>query len=124
VPIDRGSKIDISVVACFAIGPGATLTPFGESLSTIVAKLSGALHYAGFDFLIRILGIYIIPAVILLGIIGVILYKRGSAGTGVSVCYLQREITMQAVVSAGKVYLFIMALVFLGEGFNRPSSIM
>jgi len=31
---------------------------------------------------------------------------------------------MQAVVSSGKVYLFIMALVFLGEGFNRPSSIM
>jgi len=119
LPLDRGSKIDITVVACFAIGLGAALTPLGEPLSTIiVAKLSGAPHYAGFDFLFRILGIYIIPAVILLGIIGVILYKRGSAGTGVSECHIQRETIRQVVVRSGKVYLFIMALVFLGEGFK------
>jgi predicted cation transporter len=119
LPLDRSSKIDITVVACFAIGLGAALTPLGEPLSTIVvAKLSGAPHYAGFDFLFRILGIYIIPAVILLGIIGVILYKRGSAGTGASECHLQRETIRQVVVRSGKVYLFIMALVFLGEGFK------
>jgi predicted cation transporter len=119
LPLDRGSKIDITIVACFAIGLGAALTPLGEPLSTIVvAKLSGAPHYAGFDFLIRILGIYIIPAVIILGIIGVILYKRGSTGTGVPECHLQRETIRQVVVRAGKVYLFIMALVFLGEGFK------
>jgi predicted cation transporter len=119
LPLDRDSKIDVCVVACFAIGLGAALTPLGEPLSTIVvAKLSGAPHYAGFDFLIRNLGIYIIPAVILLGIIGVILYKRGSAGTGVSECHLQRETIRQVVVRSGKVYLFIMALVFLGEGFK------
>jgi predicted cation transporter len=119
LPLDRGSKIDITVVACFAIGLGAALTPLGEPLSTIVvAKLSGAPHYAGFDFLILILGIYIIPAVIILGIIGVILYKRGSTGTGVPECHLQRETIRQVVVRAGKVYLFIMALVFLGEGFK------
>jgi len=119
LPLDRGSKIDITVVACFAIGLGAALTPLGEPLSTIiVAKLSGAPHFARFDFLFRILGIYIIPAVIFLGIIGVILYKRGSAGTGVSECHLQRETIRQVVVRSGKVYLFIMALVFLGEGFK------
>jgi len=119
LPLDRGSKIDITIVACFAIGLGAALTPLGEPLSTIiVAKLSGAPHYAGFDFLFRILGIYIIPAIILLGIIGVILYKRGGTGTGVAECHLQRETIRQVVVRAGKVYLFIMALVFLGEGFK------
>ena len=119
LPLDRGLKIDITVIACFAIGLGAALTPLGEPLSTIVvARLSGAPHYAGFDFLIRILGIYIIPAVILLGIIGVILYKRGSTGTGVPECHLQRETIREVVVRSGKVYLFIMALVFLGEGFK------
>ncbi|MCX6688767.1 MAG: DUF1646 family protein [Methanoregula sp.] len=119
LPLDRGSKIDITVVACFAIGLGAALTPLGEPLSTIViAKLSGAPHYASFDFLINILGIYIVPAVIVLGIIGVFLYKRGSTGTDVSECHLQRETIRQVVVRSGKVYLFIMALVFLGEGFK------
>jgi len=119
LPLDRGSKIDITVVACFAIGLGAALTPLGEPLSTIVvAKLSGAPHYAGFNFLLSVLGIYVIPAVILLGIIGVIQYKRGGTGTGVTECHLQRETIRQVVVRAGKVYLFIMALVFLGEGFK------
>ena len=119
LPLERASKIDITVVACFSIGLGAALTPLGEPLSTIVTgKLSGAPHYAGFDFLFRILGIYIIPAVILLGIMGVILYKRGGTGTGVTECHLQRETIRQVVVRAGKVYLFIMALVFLGEGFK------
>jgi len=53
-----------------------------------------------------------------LGIIGVVLYKRGSTGTGVPECHLQRETIRQVVVRSGKVYLFIMALAFLGEGFK------
>jgi predicted cation transporter len=58
LPLDRGSKIDVCAIACFAIGMGAVLTPIGEPLSTIVvSKLSGAPYYAGFDFLIRSLGI-------------------------------------------------------------------
>ena len=119
LPLERDSKIDITVVACFSIGLGAALTPLGEPLSTIViGKLSGPPHYAGFDFLLQILGIYIIPALILLGIMGVILYKRGGTGTEVAECHLQRETIRQVVVRAGKVYLFIMALVFLGGGFK------
>ena len=119
LPLERDSKIDITVVACFAIGMGAALTPLGEPLSTIViSKLSGAPYYAGFDFLLQLLGIYIIPAVIALGIIGVLLLRRARAGTGVAECHLQRETLRQVVIRAGKVYLFIMALVFLGEGFK------
>jgi predicted cation transporter len=119
LPLERDSKIDITVVACFAIGMGAALTPLGEPLSTIVvSKLSGAPYYAGFDFLLQLLGIYVIPAVIVLGIIGVFLLKRVGTGTGVAECHLQRETMRQVVVRAGKVYLFIMALVFLGEGFK------
>ena len=119
LPLERDSKIDVTVVACFAIGMGAALTPLGEPLSTIViSKLSGAPYYAGFDFLLQLLGIYIIPAVIVLGIIGVLLFKRAGAGTGFAECHLQRETLRQVVIRAGKVYLFIMALVFLGEGFK------
>jgi predicted cation transporter len=119
LPLERDSKIDITVVACFAIGMGAALTPLGEPLSTIViSKLSGAPYYAGFDFLFQLLGIYIIPVVIALGIIGVLLFRRARTGTGVAECHLQRETLRQVVIRAGKVYLFIMALVFLGEGFK------
>lgn len=67
-------KVDITVVTCFSIGLGAGLTPIGEPLSTIVvSKLSGSPHHAGFDFLVGLLGSYILPAVILLGFIGLFL---------------------------------------------------
>ena len=42
LPVSRGDKISVTVVACFSIGLGAVLTPLGEPLSTIAtSKLSG-----------------------------------------------------------------------------------
>ena len=42
LPLPKEPKIRLAVVACFAIGLGAALTPLGEPLSTIVvSKLSG-----------------------------------------------------------------------------------
>src|ERR1043166_6655949 len=41
--LHRRAEVHLTVIACFAIGLGAALTPLGEPLSTIaVAKLSGA----------------------------------------------------------------------------------
>ncbi|MGH2400955.1 MAG: DUF1646 family protein, partial [bacterium] len=52
------------VVACMALGLGAALTPIGEPLSTIAtAKLN-----ADFWFLMRLLGLWVIPGVVLLGV--------------------------------------------------------
>ena len=69
-PIPRREKLYVSVIACFAIGLGAALTPVGEPLSTIaIQKLSGPPYYAGFFFLFEHLGIYIIPTVIVISIL-------------------------------------------------------
>jgi predicted cation transporter len=119
LPLDRKTKVDITVVACFAIGMGAGLTPIGEPLTTIVvAKLAGAPYYAGFDFLIRLIGIFIAPAIFLLGAAGYFFIRKLPAPSEVMECRLQRETLTQVFVRAGKVYLFIMALIFLGEGFK------
>ncbi len=51
------------VVACVAIGLGAALTPIGEPLSTIAtAKL-----HQDFWFLMRVLGPWIVPGIVVLG---------------------------------------------------------
>ena len=73
--------MEIAVVSCFSIGLGAGLTPLGEPLSTIViSKLSAAPYHAGFTFLFDKLGIYIIPAIIVLGVVGVFLFRRSHTG--------------------------------------------
>ena len=119
MPISRKSKIDLVVIACFSIGLGAALTPLGEPLSTIaISKLSGPPYYAGFDYLINLLGKYIIPGIIAYGIVG--MFFLGKADTkdqglkGEDYKETLKDVIMRAV----KVYVFIMALVFLGDGFK------
>ncbi len=74
--LDKKFETNLTIIACFAIGLGAALTPIGEPLSTIaIAKLKGEPHHADFFFLLKLLGIYIIPGIVFLGII--IEYFRG-----------------------------------------------
>ncbi len=113
------AKVEVTVVSCFSIGLGAGLTPLGEPLSTIViSKLSGAPYYAGFSFLFDRLALFIIPAVLALGVVGVVLFSRSHTGDEKLECIVERETLSEIFLRAGKVWLFIMALVFLGEGFK------
>jgi predicted cation transporter len=119
LPVIKKAKVEIAVVACFSIGLGAGLTPLGEPLTTIViSKLSGAPYNAGFLFLFDKLAVYIIPAVIALGFVGVFLFNRSHTGDTKLECIIERESPRDIVIRAAKVYLFIMALIFLGEGFK------
>jgi predicted cation transporter len=119
LPLGREEKIGVTVISCFSIGLGAVLTPLGEPLSTIaISKLSGEPYYAGFWFLFDLLAIYVIPGVLAMGVLGVVFLKRQGIPTEGLECKLVRENLRDVVIRAGKVYLFIMALVFLGEGFK------
>ena len=118
LPISRKSKIDLTVIACFSIGLGAALTPLGEPLSTIaISKLSGAPYHADFYFLFDMLGKYIISGIFVLGIIGMFFLGKvdmKSQETKAEYSETLKDVIMRAV----KVYLFIMALTFLGDGFK------
>lgn len=119
LPLDRKFETKMTIIACFAIGLGAALTPIGEPLSTIVtAKLKGPPYNAGFLFLFKHLWFYIIPAVVLLGIIGAFLRAQQSKNVVVQSQKLAEENTKDVLLRAGKVYLFVMALLFLGAGFK------
>jgi len=74
LPLDRKRRVEIVIISCFSIGLGAVLTPMGEPLSTIaIAALKGDPYYAGFFFLAVHLGVYVLPGVVLFGLIAAVL---------------------------------------------------
>jgi predicted cation transporter len=116
--LERKNEIHLVILACFSIGLGAALTPIGEPLSTIaIAKLKGIPYHTDFFFLFRHLGLFIIPGIILFGLLGVILMPsklqkvHGLKGGKEEAI---KDISMRTM----KVYLFVMALIFLGHGFK------
>jgi predicted cation transporter len=120
LPLHRHAEVNLTIIACFAIGLGAALTPLGEPLSTIViSKLSGAPYHASFSYLAKLLGSYVVPAVILLGIVAIFLVHELPEDTGASLAAEEDEKNVSEVfIRAGKVYIFVMALIFLGAGFK------
>ncbi len=122
--LERNAEIKIVVTACFALGLGAGLTPLGEPLSTITtAKLAGPPYHAGFWFLVVHLGLWIIPGVLAFAVISLFLHEPKAASAAESLVESEAEARVDesyqdVFMRAFKVFLFVMALVFLGEGFK------
>jgi len=119
LPLDKVTKIKFTVIACFAIGLGAVLTPVGEPLSTIlVAKLAGPPFDAGFIFPLQVFGIYIIPAVVVIALFGAFYIGRNVDLKHFSHDVVYSETLKTVILRAVKVYVFVAALVLLGEGMK------
>jgi len=120
LPLHRHAEINLTIIACFAIGFGAALTPLGEPLSTIVvSKLSGAPYHADFFYLAKLLGFYVVPAVIIFGIASIFLVHEAPEDSEETLGAQEDEDKLSAVfIRAAKVYIFVMALIFLGAGFK------
>jgi predicted cation transporter len=116
--LDRKHEVFLVILACFSIGFGAALTPIGEPLSTIaIAKLKSAPYYADFFFLLRHLWFFIVPGVILFGLLGAILMPRELQKIH-GLEEKKKENIKDIFLRAVKVYFFVVALVFLGKGFK------
>lgn len=119
LPLERKGRIKLVTFSCFSIGMGAVLTSIGEPLGTVVlSKLAGEPHNADFFFLIDHLGWYVL---------GGILFMAGMASSlrECPICHApgvkegaDEHSVKSIVVRAAKVYLFVMALVFLGDGLK------
>ena len=117
--LERAAERTAVVLACYAIGLGAVLTPVGEPLSAIAtARLAGPPHEAGFFFLARLLGPWLVPAFVLLGALA---YRAGRAAEGrrrPGLTQDEPETDRAVVLRAFKVYVFVGALVLLGRGLS------
>jgi predicted cation transporter len=117
LPIARKEAVRVNILACFAIGLGAALTPIGEPLSTIVAsKLN-----QHFLYLLDMLGPYIIVGIVLLSIVGAFAvgdWKRDK-GVPLDVMNPEKQTFKDVIMRTVKIFAFIVALELLGAGF-RP----
>jgi predicted cation transporter len=119
LPLARNDKMKIVIVTCFAIGLGAGLTPVGEPLSTImVQKLAGPPYNADFLFPIRNLGIYIVPGVVAIALFGAFRIGRKIVLEGRDTASEYNETLRTVIMRAIKVYIFVAALILLGEGLQ------
>lgn len=116
--LDRDKERSLVILACYSIGLGAALTPIGEPLSTIAtARLAGEPHNAGFFFLAKLLWPWLLPGMLVLGILAA--HKSGGIATRAK--GLSQEAAEDAwgvIRRAMKVYVFVAALVLLGRGLS------
>ena len=117
LPIDRKGRVQLVVYSCFAVGMGAVLTSIGEPLGTIVlSKLKGAPHYADFWFLLKQLGWFVLVGNIVLAALAMCIKKAENAAAEDT--HSEEHTVKSIIVRAAKVYLFVMALVLLGDGLK------
>lgn len=123
--LSRRYETRLVILACYAIGLGAALTPVGEPLATIaVAKLRGDPHHAGVLFLARLLGAWIVPAI--LGLAGWAAamapeFEGGRPGLAEDRPETAGDVEDspgRVAIRAARVYLFVAALVLLGAGLS------
>jgi predicted cation transporter len=123
LPLKKQERIKLIVLACFAVGLGAVLTPLGEPMSTIlVQRLSGDPYNAGFLWPFNNFAVYIIPAALVLALFASFwIVKKsvpdnnpGQAGNIIEYKETLRTVIMRSV----KVFAFVAALVLLGDGLK------
>ncbi len=115
--LSERAKVKLTVYICFAVGLGAVLTPIGEPLSTIVvAKLKGEPYHADFFFLLKLMGWWIAPGLLIFAALA----ARLASGrlTRKANEHKSDETYKTIILRAGKVYLFVAALILLGEGLK------
>ncbi|HLQ71166.1 MAG TPA: DUF1646 family protein, partial [Bacillota bacterium] len=94
-------------------------TPIGEPLSTIVvSKLD-----ENFFYLLKLIGIYVIPGVIAFAVLAAFVVKsRKDSDDDEKEVSQEEESEVESypeiIIRSLKIYLFVMALTFLGAGFQ------
>jgi predicted cation transporter len=104
--LDRDSEITVVVLACFAIGLGAALTPAGGPLSALaIAALK-----IDFWYLARLLGPLVIAGIMIVATISLFLPSKNDDSLNADA---HVDSWTEIVVRALKVYLFVAGLVGL-----------
>ncbi|MDI3310919.1 MAG: DUF1646 family protein [Thermoanaerobacterium sp.] len=124
LPIHHKDKVVITVIACLSIGLGAALTPVGEPLSTLVISTLKK----DFFYLLRTIGIYIVPAIFVMGILGAFYVNRfadNAKPKQEEEYFKEEEMEIRQienikfiVIRSIKIFIFLLALELLSAGFK------
>jgi mannosyl-3-phosphoglycerate phosphatase family protein len=119
LPLSRKERKNLVVIMCFAAGLDACLSPLGGSLSTIlVSKLAGPPYHAGFFFPLKYFGFMMIPGVLALALLGALWIGPQMSPFARGAHAHDPETPKIVVLRALKTYIFVAALVLIGEGFK------
>ncbi len=120
LPLEKAGRIKLVTFCCYAIGMGAVLTAVGEPLGTVViSKLSGPPHNAGFFYLIQHLGWFVLGGILFMAGLASSIREKQQRAPGAKAAEMGSDSTVKGIaIRAGKVYLFVMALTFLGDGLK------
>ena len=120
LPLEKAGRIKLVTFCCYAIGMGAVLTAIGEPLGTVViSKLSGPPHNAGFFYLIQHLGCFVLGGILFMAGLASSIREKQQRAPGAKAAEMGSDSTVKGIaIRAGKVYLFVMALTFLGDGLK------
>jgi predicted cation transporter len=118
IPMDHSTRIRVVVAGCFSISMGMVLTPIAEPLALVaVTLLQGPPYYAGFFFLFNNLAFYIIPGCLAMGVLASMFVQK-ACDPEAAECAPKGETLEDVLKRAGRVYLFVMALLLLGNGLD------
>ncbi len=117
--VHRATQVWIAVPGCFAIGFGAVLTPVGEPLSTVVTNKLGE----DFWYLARVLGIWVVPAVVAAGgVAAIAMWRRrarvGEALSGEVASEGPEDRYTEVAARTVRVYGFVAGLTLLGAAYE------
>jgi len=118
IPMDHGTRIKVVVAGCFSISMGMVLTPVAEPLALLAETLlQGPPYYAGFFFLFNNLAFYIIPGCLAMGVLASMFVKT-ACDPEEAECAPKGETLEEVFKRAGRIYLFVIALLLLGNGLD------
>jgi len=114
--LERESEMNVAVLGSFAIGLGGGMTPIAGPIPAItMAKLADASYEAGSSYLFGLLGAWIVPAILTLGVLAAWFHAKPAGER--SKPAVEDPLTLWSMlVLAGRMYVFIAGLVLLGEG--------
>jgi predicted cation transporter len=115
------AELRLVILGCFSIGAGSALTPLGGPLAAIaVSRLQGDPYHADFLFLARLLGPWVLPLMVLFGVLAAVLVQGDAKSPGLTE---DRPESWRDIISRTlKIYGFVAGLVLFGRAFEPPAA--
>ena len=115
--LPRQMEVHLVVLACFAIGAGSALTPLGGPLAAIaISRLQSDPYHADFFFLARLLGPFVFPLLLVLGLAAAA-WVHGPPSHNPELVEDHPDNFRDILIRTLKVYGFVGGLVLFGYAF-------